>query len=356
MIFIIFTLAKENLTMNAKERVLTTFSHHEPDRVPRWCGASPEFWEHAKKQLATDDEGLAVRFGDDFRRITAPYTGASDGASPFGIYRDGVGCGMAVNHPLQNASVEEVLNYAWPDPDKVDISRLREEAQKHAANYAILGGDWAPFWHDACDLVGMENLMIGMYTDPKWAHAIFDKTFEFYYHANERIFAEAGDLIDIFFVGNDLGSNNGALISDELFREYLWEKFKRLADLGHAYGAKFQLHCCGGFSELMPALIEAGVDAVHAIQPYCRGMELARLKKDFGEKLVFNGCIDSQSVLIEGDPAYVKEATIKVLETMKNGGGFVAGASHDYLLDETPLENVLVMFDTIQQYGGYDNQ
>jgi uroporphyrinogen-III decarboxylase len=101
----------------------------------------------------------------------------------------------------------------------------------------------------------------------------------------------------------------------------------------------------------MPQMIESGIDGVHAIQPSCYGMELHGLKKDFGEKLLFNGCIDSQFVVIEGKPAYVREETRKTLEIMMPGGGFVAGASHDYLLEETPLENVLAMFDAVQEFG-----
>ena len=98
-------------------------------------------------------------------------------------------------------------------------------------------------------------------------------------------------------------------------------------------------------------MIESGIDGVHAIQPSCYGMELHGLKNDFGDKLLFNGCIDSQFVVIEGKPAYVREETRKTLEIMMPGGGFVAGASHDYLLEETPLENVLAMFDAVQEFG-----
>jgi hypothetical protein len=341
--------------MNSKERVLAAFDHKEPDKVPRWCGASPEFLDKAKKALNLDDEGLRMRFGDDFRRITAPYIGPEGKEdAPFGIERGGVGYGMALSHPLANATIDEIREFPWPDPNRVDISRLRPCPPKQwFDNYAILGGDWSPFWHDALDMAGMENLFIRMYSDPEWAHAVYDQVFNYYYAVNERIFAEVGDLIDIMFIGNDLGSNNGALIGTDLFQEYLFDKFRKLADLGHAYGSKVLLHCCGGFRELMPQMIEAGIDGVHAIQPSCYGMELRGLKKDFGDKLLFNGCIDSQFVVIEGTPEYVRQETRKTIDIMKPGGGFVAGASHDYLLPETPLENVLAMFDTVEEYGGY---
>jgi len=340
--------------MNSKERVLTTFDHREPDRVPRWCGASPEFWEKSKAVLTLDDEGLRHRFGDDFRRITAPYLDKNgQEVSPFGIARGGVGYGMALNHPLAEASIEEMKVFPWPDPNQVDITKLRAQASIWNDEYAILGGDWSPFWHDVIDMAGMENLFIRMYTEPEWAHALYNHVFDYYYAVNERIFAEAGDLIDLFFIGNDLGSNNGSLIGTDLFEEYLSSKFKKMADLGHAYQSKALLHCCGGFRELMPQMIEAGLDGVHAIQPSCYGMDLQGLKRDFGEKLVFNGCIDSQFALIQGTPEYVKQETLKTLKIMMPGGGFVAGASHDYILGETPVENVLAMFDTVAEFGKY---
>ena len=73
-----------------------------------------------------------------------------------------------------------------------------------------------------------------------------------------------------------------------------------MIDLGHAYNLKVQLHCCGGYAPLIPMLIDAGLDGLHAVQPACRGMDLKKLKADFGDKILFNGAIDSQRVLIEG--------------------------------------------------------
>jgi len=80
-------------------------------------------------------------------------------------------------------------------------------------------------------------------------------------------------------------------------------------------------------------------------------MDLRELKQDFGARILFNGCIDSHKVLIEGTPATVQEDTRAVLEIMAPNGGFVAGASHDTNLEETPLQNVLAIFDTIRNTG-----
>jgi uroporphyrinogen decarboxylase len=82
-------------------------------------------------------------------------------------------------------------------------------------------------------------------------------------------------------------------------------------------------------------------------------MEPARLKETFGDRILFNGCIDTHHVLINGTPELVRARTRQVLEVMKPGGGYVASPSHDYLLPETPVENVITMYETVREYGGY---
>jgi len=110
------------------------------------------------------------------------------------------------------------------------------------------------------------------------------------------------------------------------------------------------LHSCGGFRPLIPLMIKSGLDGIHALQPKAYGMEPAALKRDFGKEILLNGAIDSQSILIEGTPSTVRGETLRILNIMSPGGGYIAGASHDYILEETPLENVLFMFDTILNY------
>ncbi len=82
-------------------------------------------------------------------------------------------------------------------------------------------------------------------------------------------------------------------------------------------------------------------------------MSPALLKARFGDKLVFNGCIDSHHVLIEGTPASVRSATRQTLQEMMPGGGYILSASHDFILPETPVENVVAMFDAAREFGVY---
>ena len=346
--------------MTSKDRVLTAFEHYEPDRVPRWCGASPEFWNKCKSELELDDEGLRIRFGDDFRRVSARYCGpifpqspGSTYRTPFGVDRLGIGYGQPLNHPLANASLSQIHDYAWPNPAWMYVSEIKEEASIYEEQYAILGGEWSPFWHDVIDLTGMENLCYKMCDEPEIVDAVLDHIVDYYLTVSQNIFDTAADVIDIFFIGNDFGSQTGPLIGEAMFRRFLLQHLKRLVDLGHSYGLKVMLHCCGGFAPLIPSMIEIGLDGLHAIQPSCTDMDLRALKADFGDRILFNGCIDSHEVLINGTPDSVREKTKEVINIMKPGGGFVAGASHDYILEETPVKNVLTMFDTIQEYGVY---
>jgi len=350
--------------MTSRERVLAAFGHKEPDRIPKWCGASPEFWEKAKKELNLDDEGLRQRFGDDFRRVYAAYRGPevklSKGAtwkSPFGIERIGIGYGQPLSHPLAGVkTVEEVEEFPWPDPEWMDPAGIVKEAEPFLGEYAILGGDWSPFWHDVIDLLGHENLYYKMYDYPETVLKIFERVTDYYYAVSENIFQETGKAIDIFFIGNDLGSQTGPLLGVDLFSCFVLPQLQRLIDLGHKYGKKVMLHCCGGFRPFIPLLIEAGLDGLHALQPDAQGMDPRGLKNDFGDKIVLNGAIDSHHILIKGkNPKFVAEKVKEILAIMAPGGGYIAGASHDTILEETPVENVLAMFDAVDRFSGFSD-
>jgi uroporphyrinogen decarboxylase len=354
------------IEMKSKERVLAAFAHEEPDRVPAWFGASPELRELLRDHLGLkDDEAVSVFLGDDFRRVYARYTGPEEFSptanlmpdstyrTPFGVERYGYGYGIPRTMPLKEATLKEVHEYAWPDPDWMDTSGIRSEIEEWNGQYAILGGDWSPFWHDAIDLLDWNNFFYKMYDEPEFVDAVIKHVVDYYVGTSQRIFDAAGDKIDIFFIGNDFGTQIGPMIDEGKFRRFILPHLQRLIDLGHDYGLKVMMHCCGGFAPLIPSMIEAGLDGLQALQPSARNMEPAELKAAYGDKIVFHGCIDSQLVLIEGTPDLVKTRVRETLDIMKPNGGYIASPSHDYLLPETPLENVITMYESIREHGSY---
>jgi uroporphyrinogen decarboxylase len=193
--------------MNSRERVLAAFSLTEPDHVPRWCGASPEFLTKAKRQLnLPDDESFFVRIGDDFRRVFTRYVGPEFPLAPgvvyrtvFGIDRAGYGYGQPLSHPLATATLKEIHAYPWPDPKWQDVAHVRADALAWNRQYAILGGDWSPFWHDAIDLLGMENLYLKMYDEPELVDALLQHLTDYYIAVSQRTFDAAADVMDVFF-------------------------------------------------------------------------------------------------------------------------------------------------------------
>jgi uroporphyrinogen decarboxylase len=355
--------------MTSRERVLRVFGHSEPDRVPAWCGASPEFRSmlRARLELGDDDESLSRRLGDDFRRVFARYGGPAGRSpsscfthpeatsrTPFGVERTGYGYGQPLGHPLAEAvSAAEVECFAWPDPDWMDVSSIRVEAQAWQGEYAVLGGDWSPFFHDAIDLFGMERFMTLMVEEPALVEAALERVTDYYAAVSRRIFQAAEGAIDVFFIGNDFGTQTGPVIGPAMFRRFFGPGLRRLADLGHAFGLQVQLHCCGGFAPLIPEMIAAGIDALQSLQPSARDMEPGRLKRLYGRDVVLNGCLDTQHLLIAGTPDLVRSETERILTMMKPGGGYIASPSHDYLLPETSVENTLALYETVRQCGEY---
>jgi uroporphyrinogen-III decarboxylase len=334
-------------------------------------GASPEFRALARSFLSLQtDEDLSVHLGDDFRRVYARYAGPPErspdshftipGATsrtPFGVERHGYGYGQPLHHPLADArTIGDLERFPWPNPAWMDVSPVREDAQKWRSQFAILGGDWSPFYHDAIDLISMPKLMMSMYDSPDFVDILLRRIADYYFGVSLHIFEAAADVIDIFFLGNDFGTQNGPVVGEALFRRFFLPHLERLIDLGHDFGLKVLLHCCGGFYPLIPALIEAGLDGLQSLQPDAKDMTPAKLKRDFGDRITLMGCIDTHHWLIKGTPELVRDMTREVLTVMKPGGGYIASPSHDYLLPETPVENVLALYETVQKYGWYKEE
>ena len=167
--------------------------------------------------------------------------------------------------------------------------------------------------------------------------------------ANREIFLGAvGDYIDIIVFGDDLGMQTGPQISPDMYREFfkprhkiLWNRAKELADV------KVNLHCCGGIRELIPDLIEAGLDSVNPVQINCSEMDLGELKEEFGSDLVFwgGGC-DTGSILPCESPEAVAKHVHEQVEIGKKGGGFVFQQVHN-ILANVPPENIVAMFNAV---------
>ncbi len=167
----------------------------------------------------------------------------------------------------------------------------------------------------------------------------------------EKFLGAVGDSIDVILFGDDLGMQTGPQVSPAMYREFfkprhqlLWNRAKQLAPV------KVMLHCCGGVRELLPDLIEAGLDAINPVQISCRGMDAAGLKRDFGKDLTFwgGGC-DTRDVLPLGTPEQVRRHVLEQLRILAPGGGFVFQQVHNALAN-VPPQNIVAMLNAVAEF------
>ncbi len=342
--------------MNSKERVLKAFDHIEPDRVPLWYGASTGLTNKLiKKCGVSNEEELMQRLHIDFRRVREKYVGPPLGSKNFwGVDRGGVYYGQPMSHPLAGVeSIDEVLDYpGWPSIEWFDFSGIAEQCEQWE-EYAIIGGPWVVVFTDATELVGMDEFFIKMYTHPEVMQAVIQKVSDFYYEMAIRFFESAGNKIDIFFFGDDMGTQLSLLISLNHWRTFCKPHIKRFLELARQWNLKTMFHSCGAIREIIPDLVELGLDALNPVQVSARGMDLMELKTEFGEKLTFHGGIDHQRILAFGSEYDVRKEVRRVIDIMAPGGGYCLAPSHDLMLDEFPVENVIAMYDEAYDYGKY---
>jgi uroporphyrinogen decarboxylase len=200
-----------------------------------------------------------------------------------------------------------------------------------------------------------DGFLLLLAEDPSRAHAFLDRIVESHMKNLEHFLGTVGKSIDIIAFGDDLGMQSGPQISPAMYREFfkprhamMWNRAKQLADV------KVMLHCCGGVRELLPDLIEAGLDAINPVQISCSGMEVSRLKEEFGRDMVFwgGGC-DTQRILPQGSPEEIQAHVRHQVSVLKRGGGFVFQQVHNILAD-VPPENVVAMFDAVNTSHEHD--
>ena len=185
--------------------------------------------------------------------------------------------------------------------------------------------------------------------EPDRAHDFLERLVEIHLRKLESFLGKVGRYIDIIVFGDDLGMQTGPQMSPAMYREFfkprharMWKRAKELAPV------KVMLHCCGGVRELLPDLIDAGLDAINPVQITCRGMDGEGLKRDFGGRMTFwgGGC-DTREILARGTPEEVARHVRSQVRTMHVNGGFVFQQVHNILAD-VPPQNIVAMFDAVR--------
>ncbi|MCY3021537.1 MAG: hypothetical protein NTW87_21190 [Planctomycetota bacterium] len=382
--------------MTPRERLLTALNHRQPDRVPLDLGGNQTgihkvaYEKLLKKlglreklvimdlvqQLAKPSEAVLRRLRVDTRYVWAggakSFNGKvvkrkrggrtwSDFTDEFGVTwsmpQDAPNYYDISHSPLAGLSLDRIRAYPFPkgdDPTRFEGLRERALQLKRETPYAVVSGISGVVYEICWYMRGLENLFMDMMEQPAALETLIDRTLEFWMGWFRLFLDEAGDVVDVIMIGDDLAGQTGPLFPPRIYRQIVKPRQKRLVQyIKSRTSAKIWYHTCGSVIEYIPDLLDNGIDILNPVQIAARGMDPARLKAQFGDKLSFwGGGIDSQHVLPTATPREVREHVRRNLQAFKPGGGYVFNNVHNIQAD-VPPENVLAMYDAAYEFGRY---
>jgi uroporphyrinogen decarboxylase len=363
-----------------RDRVLQAVALRRADRIPIDYWADDEVTTRLISHHGVDGkEALLRRLEVDLRYVMgARFTGAAqlqtraDGLvedhwgvlrrpmTVEGVDRTGREWRWTYQHvhvsPLERAtSVAEIERYArWPSADLWDFGGVKEACvQARATGCAVVNGgdrlDRTAQLKPATYLRGMEQFLSDLLLEPAIAECVLAHIVDYYLQFNERVFRAAEGTIDIFFMGDDMGTQTGLWVSPKLYRRFFKDNFRRFNELAHRHGIKTMYHTCGNVSALIPDFIDCGLDILQSLQP--AAMDLDALKREYGAHLALQGGIDIQE-LPQKTPEEVRLEVRQRAETLGRDGGYIFCTAHN-LLPDVPTENIAALFAAYLDYGRY---
>ncbi len=354
--------------MTSHDRFQAACEHRTPDRPPVDYLAHPETDRRLRAALGvTTERELLDRLGCDFFYLPGRDLSQNEGALPFYTHRDRLAftatertCPLgirwhrhafaskfavdeAIAGPLaESATAADILAHPWPKAGDFDFSPLQAEADANRDRVRI-GGLWTGILGDSYRMCGFQNFLCAMAAEPALVHTLVDRMTEMYLELNNAYFTSLKGRLEVWFFGNDFGSQETLLFSRDMWADFFFDNLKRLTALAHGHGLKVMMHSCGAVSALIPLLIEVGVDILDPIQVTARGMVPAELKTRFGGQLVFHGGIDTQQVLPSGTRDDVARHVRDTVATLGRDGGYIFAPSQ-LLGPDIPVENILEMY------------
>ena len=362
-------------SVNSRQRVQHALNHREPDWVPFDLGGTGLSTIHVTayqnlrrhlelsqvkvdvaylaEQLALVDEELANRLQTDIRPVR-PGAASSHEISfqENGAYRSyfdewGIGWRMPRGHGF------------FPFPDPLDDGRFsplraRAEAAAQTGKAVALAGPSAGVAEIYSWLRGYEQYYVDLALNQEFVAYMLDRLVEFKCAFWERALQEIGDLVDVVVEADDLGGQQALIMSTRTYRQLIKPRHKRLFSfIKEQAPVKLFYHTCGAVRQLLPDLIDAGIDILNPVQISAKGMEAKELKREFGRDLVFwGGGVDTQWMLGNGTPQQIRDHVRANIDTLAPGGGFVFAAVHDIQAD-VPPENIMAMWEAWREFGTY---
>jgi len=374
--------------MTPRERVKKALNHEEPDRVPVdlggfVCGIHEKAYRNLARYLNLDvechlydywqrlafvDERILEMFHVDTRYIFTK--GPSNWqfkeepdeswVDEWGVRRKRFGNYYHVvdsNCPLREANIHNLDHYSFPDPtDPARFKGLKEEVQRmyQETDYALVLANSGSIQYSPSELTGWQQYLLKLAMDQNFIIKLTDLFLEWNVKFFDKALDICGDYIEIVWLGDDWGTQQGPVIDPKVFRKIFKPRYKELVDfIKTKTKAKVCLHSCGSVYWAMQDFIDIGIDALNPIQVAAKDMDdTKKLKREFGDKIAFwgGGC-DTQRVLPFGTPDEVREEVKRRISDLAPGGGFVFTPVHNIQI--VPPENIVAMYKAVEEYGKY---
>jgi len=375
--------------MTSRERVVTTLSRREPDRVPFDCSFTYEGYLRLKEYLGLKTEVISsspwLAIGNPLELISELnidlcYIGLGK-SKDTPVFRYGMetytdewgatfrklenpnGLSYEIIDPvLRNATIDDLEDYPWPDPYNPELAEGVEEKARYLyenSDLALIGKFSNSIFEQAFYLRGFEQMLIDISLDPEFATALMGKLVDIALARLEVGLKACGKYIQcVRFAGDDMGQQNGPLMSPKMFRRVIKPQFSRYYTAARTmidqYNPEIKIiaHTDGDVYPLIPDYIEMGLDVLNPVQPYVAEMEQEKLKAEFGDRLSFHAAIDIQRVMPFGTPEEVKAEALKTIQALGPGGGYILAPTH-YLQGDVPPQNVIALRDAVLEFGCY---
>lgn len=334
------------------ERFYATIERRPVDRPASWLGipdtaALPKLYAH----FGVDNmNSLKQKLNDDIYPVEIPYHSPNSNAiyAAFNFAKEQHGNPeertlTAPGFFEDYSDPADVERFDWPDPSLyIDPLACRRVVDDVPEGYAVMGVVWSAHFQDTCAAFGMETALIKMMLEPEMFKAVDNRIVDFYLKANEIFYEATRGKLHAVLIGNDFGSQDNLMVDPASLREFVFGGAKRLIEQAKSYGLKVFYHSCGSIYEVIPDLIELGVDVIHPIQALAARMEPERLQRNFGQSVSFCGGVDAQQLLVNGKPEDVKRKVEELKQIFPTG--LIISPSHEAILPDIHPANIEALF------------
>ena len=346
--------------MSPRERVRMALSHREPDRVPVDLWAVPEVWQRLQHYFGDVSQAEVLRrLRVDARWVIPDYVGPErtlpNGVSvdhfgawrkevqhEFGAYFEYAGYSLA---DAQTAS--DVRAWDWSCTEYWDMNSIKSQlAQFDAEGDYFICYDVGGIFERSWGLLGLDRFLMDLATNPEVPCAIMDCMTDLYIANVTRLLEAGAGRIDMVYTWDDVAHQQGLFMSPAMWRKYIMPRHQRLNAAIRTFDVKLMFHSCGAIYPLIPDLIhEMSIDVLNPLQPRAKGIDIPRIKAEFGQQLAFHGAVDLQHTLPHGSPDEVRAEVRYLCDVLGRGGGYILSAAH-YIQNDVPTENILALFKT----------